>query len=150
VHGRSHGWIDLLAFDPLTATLPIVEVKTQLDDFGAIERQLGWYERSALDVARRLGWRPRRITGWLLLLASEDVEHALRANRELLGQAFPARARVMAGLLADGGGPIPGRGMALIDPVRKRRAWLLPSRVDGRRSRAPYASYADAALQFAT
>ncbi|MEX2184565.1 MAG: helix-turn-helix domain-containing protein, partial [Chloroflexota bacterium] len=28
VHGRTHGWIDLLAFDPRTATLVIVEIKT--------------------------------------------------------------------------------------------------------------------------
>ena len=47
VHGRSHGWIDLLAFDPRTQTLLIIEIKTRIDDLGGLERQLGWYERMA-------------------------------------------------------------------------------------------------------
>ena len=33
------------------------------------------------------------------------------------------------------------RNLALIDPRSKRRQWLRPSRVDGRRSAAPYADY---------
>ena len=49
VHGRSHGWIDLLAFDPRTGLLLIVEIKTRLDDLGLVERQLAWYERSAFE-----------------------------------------------------------------------------------------------------
>lgn len=149
VHGRSHGWIDLLAFDPKAGMLLVVEIKTRLDDLGGIERQLGWYERSASEVARRLGWRPRRVMGWLLILASEEVEGGLRTNRELMARAFPGRARAMASLLADGLQPIPRRGVALIDPASKRRTWLVGSHVDGRRSPAPYADYADAARRLA-
>ena len=74
VHGRSHGWIDLLAFDPRSGTLILIEVKTRLDDIGAVERQLGWYEREAFGVARRQGWRPSRVACWLLVLASDEVE----------------------------------------------------------------------------
>lgn len=148
VHGRSHGWIDLLGFDPKTATLLVVEIKTRLDDIGAIERQLSWYERSAFDVAHRLGWRPRRVASWLLVLASDEVEQVLRANRDLMARSFPARARAMSSLLA-GDPTAPGRGMALVDPARKRRAWLMPSQLDGRRSRPPYVGYADAARRLA-
>jgi transcriptional regulator with XRE-family HTH domain len=144
-HGRSHGWIDLLAFDPKTGIVLVIELKTRIDDLGAIERQLGWYERSAFDVARRLGWRPRRVVSWLLLLATEEVEGVLRANRELMSRAFPVRARRMSGLIENGDRLFQGRGAALIDPHSKRRAWLIPSRVDGRRSPAPYVNYADAA-----
>lgn len=145
VHGRSHGWIDLLALDPTSGTLLIIEIKTRLDDLGAIERQLGWYERSAFDVARSLGWRPRRVLSWLLLLASDEVESSLRANQELLAGSFPIRAREMAGLLAQGDIPVRGRGLALIDPASKRRTWILPARTNGRRSPAPYLDYAHAA-----
>lgn len=145
VQGRSHGWIDLLAFDPKTGTLLVVEIKTRLDDIGAIERQLSWYERSAFDVARGLGWRPRRVVSWLLMLASDEVDRALRSNRELLAQAFPIRARAMSRLFVPGEPPARGRGLALIDPLSKRRDWLISSRVDGRRSPAPYVGYADAA-----
>ena len=143
IHGRSHGWIDLLAFDPRTSTLLVVEIKTRLDDLGAIERQLGWYERSAWDLAGPLGWRPRRVVGWLLVLASDEVESILRSNRDLMARSFPSRAHEMSSLLDTGTLPR-GRGVALIDPARKRRAWLIPSHVDGRRSRAPYLGHADA------
>ena len=147
--GRSHGWIDLLAFDPKTGTLLVIEIKTRLDDLGAIERQLGWYERASFDVARRSGWRPRRTIGWLLVLASDEVEAVLRSNRELLAQAFPTRARAMADLLAAPETATGRRGLALIDPTTKRRAWLAPSRLDGRRSPAPFTDYGDAARRLA-
>lgn len=147
-HGRSHGWIDLLAFDPRSGTLLVIEVKTRVDDLGAIERQLVWYERSAWPVARDLGWEPRRAASWLLLLASEEVERALRANRSTLELSFPRRAGDM---LEDLGSPNrvpPGaRALALVDPTSRRRAWLIRSRVDGRRSPAPFANYAEAAAR---
>jgi Predicted transcriptional regulators len=149
IHSRSHGWIDLLAFDPNTGTLLVVEIKTRLDDVGAIERQLGWYERSAFEVARRLAWRPRRVLGWLLILASEEVEDALRSNRALMAQAFPTRAKAMSGLLDGTDHRGLGRGIALIDPTSKRRNWLGLSRIDGRRSPAPFTDYGDAARRLA-
>lgn len=146
VHGRTHGWIDLLAFDPRTGTLFIVEVKTRLDDLGAIERQLGWYERQAIRAANDLGWEPRQVRVWLLFLASEEVDIAVRANRHILETAFPARAREMLASL-DGNASSVGRGLALIDPTSRRRDWLLRTRVDGRRSAAPFRDYADAAAR---
>ena len=42
VQGRSHGWIDLLAFDPKTGTLVVIEIKTRLDAVGPVERQSWW------------------------------------------------------------------------------------------------------------
>jgi transcriptional regulator with XRE-family HTH domain len=145
IHGRSHGWIDLLGFSPKSGLVLVVELKTRIDDLGAIERQLAWYERSAFDVARRLGWQPRRVVGWLLLLATDEVEDVLRSNRDLMARAFPNRARQMSGLLDTTDPGIQGRGAALIDPHSKRRTWLIPSRIDGRRSPAPYQGYANAA-----
>jgi DNA-binding XRE family transcriptional regulator len=149
VHGRSHGWIDLLAFDSRTCTLLVIEVKTRLDDLGAVERQLGWYERSALHLAREVGWRADRVAGWLIALASDEIEAAIRANSHGLTAAFPMRADDMTRVLA--GGLLPGpssRGVALIDPSSRRREWLLKSRSDGRRTAAPYRGYADAARRF--
>jgi transcriptional regulator with XRE-family HTH domain len=144
VQGRWHGWIDLLAFDPGAGTLIVVEIKTQVTDIGALERQVGWYERSAFRVARGNGWQPRRVEVWVLALASLEVEATLRVNREVLAGAFPARARQMRGLLERVEHPVMGRGLALIDPTIRRSAWLLPSRLEGRRSPPPYLGYADA------
>ena len=145
VHARSHGWIDLLAFEPSTSTLLIIEIKTRIDDLGAIERQLGWYERSAPVVARGLTWRPRHVRTWLLALASEEVEGAIRENRSILETQFPVRAQAAQTWLSVGGPPPPGRLLALIDPGSRRRDWLIRSRIDGRRSMAPYRDYRDAA-----
>lgn len=149
VHGRSHGWIDLLAFDPRTGMLLIVEVKTRIDDLGAIERQLGWYERSAPGLARPFGWRPVRVLGCLILLASDEVDAGCRVNADALGAAFPWRAPEMTRVIGGEHLPAaPSRGLALIDPSSRRRDWLLRTRADGRRTAAPYRDYADAARLF--
>jgi transcriptional regulator with XRE-family HTH domain len=145
-HSRSHGWVDLLAFDPRSRTLLIIEIKTVLDDLGAIERQIGWYEREARVLARQRGWTAHRVVAWLLVLATDEVDARLRANRTAIDQAFPVRAAAMTARLADTGGGWPnGRGLALIDPSSRRRDWLIRCRIDGRRSDAPYRDYRDAA-----
>lgn len=145
-HGRSHGWIDLLAFDPESGTLLIIEIKTRLDDLGAIERQLGWYERSAWKVARELGWRPRRLATWLLLLSSDEVERAVRTNKVVIGSSFPRRAPdMLADLAAPEQMAAGSRGLALVDPTSRRRDWLIRTQIDGRRSPAAFRDYADAA-----
>jgi transcriptional regulator with XRE-family HTH domain len=143
VHGRSHGWIDLLAFDPRTGTLLVIEIKTRLDDLGALERQIGWYERMAWDAARRLGWRPRAIRAVVLALASDEVEGVIQAHRELIRLAFPVRAKGLRATV-DRSGLQEGHGLALIDPSSHRRNWIIPTTIDGRRSRLPYRTYADA------
>lgn len=146
VHARSHGWIDLLAFDHRTSTLLIIEIKTRLDDLGALERQIGWYERSAFEAVRRLGWRPKQSVTWLVLLASAEIESAIRTNRTVLDLAFPIRARAALEWLTDGASQPPiGRVLALIDPTSRRRDWLIRTRFDGRRSDPPYRDYGDAA-----
>ena len=150
IHGRSRGWIDLLAFDPRTGLLLVVEIKTRLDDIGVVERQLAWYERSAFDVAHRLGWPARRVGVWLLGLASAEVDAAIWANRTTLSLAFPVRAAEMATITTGGVWPKDHcRGLALIDPRSRRRDWLIRCRADGRRSVAPYVDYADAARRLA-
>lgn len=144
--GRIHGWIDLLAFDPRSGALLIVEIKTRLDDLGAIERQIGWYERCALDVAFSLNWQSRTVSSWLLMLASEEVEDGLRRYRDVLRVAFPRRAVDLRQDLVQPDRLSAGhRGLALIDPTSHRRDWLMPSRSDGRRTAPPYRDYAEAA-----
>jgi len=131
VHGRSHGWIDILAFDRRTGTLLLVEIKTRLDDLGAIERQFSWYERSAWALARDLGWAPRQMRSWLVALASEEIEQVLRTNRDLFDHAFPGRAGDMLSDIA--GGPVAerhGRALAMLDPSNRGRRWLIRTRLD--------------------
>lgn len=134
VEGRWRGWIDLLAFDPRSGTLIIIEIKTVIDDLGALERQVGWYERTARRVARDQGWKPRRVVTWLLVLASEQNEQALTQNREVIDRAFPLRAPSMQVLVGDPEAKLAvGRAIATVDPARRRRSWLLRPRIDGGR-----------------
>jgi transcriptional regulator with XRE-family HTH domain len=141
VDGRYRGWIDLLAFDPTRGSLLIIEIKTKLEDIGALERQLGWYERSAPDLARERGWSVRSTRSLVLLIASDEVERVLHNDRDVLKLTFPVRSDVL-----DASGAV-GRGLALIDPRSRRRDWLIKTRDDGRRSVAPYRNYADAATR---
>jgi transcriptional regulator with XRE-family HTH domain len=123
VHGRSHGWIDVLALHPATGLVLVSEIKTDLNDIGSVERQLGWYEREAWATARRLGWRPQRVSAWLLLLATQANDERVRTNRQALSQSFPSRGAQMADGI--------GRGLALIDPSSRRRNWLIRTAADG-------------------
>jgi transcriptional regulator with XRE-family HTH domain len=143
--GRYLGWIDLMAFHPLTETLLVIEIKTRIDDVGAIERTMAWHIRGCRRAAERLGWRPRRVHGWLLALCTEEVEDRLREQRGPWRTAFPLRAEAMQRMVSDptAGSTPDSRGLALIDPRSRRRAWLIRSRVDGRRAMAPFRGYAD-------
>jgi transcriptional regulator with XRE-family HTH domain len=140
--GRSRGWIDILAYHPRTGLVLVVEVKTELRDLGQIERTLGWYEREAWASARRLSWRPTRVVGVLLLLGTEANEDRVRSNRDALDGAFRLRAVDLRRMVEGSVAGIVGRGLAMIDPRSKRRLWIRPTRIDGRRSPAPYTDYA--------
>ncbi|HET7030633.1 MAG TPA: helix-turn-helix domain-containing protein [Candidatus Limnocylindrales bacterium] len=142
--GRGHAWIDLLAFDPETGTLLVIEIKTRLDDLGGLQRQIGWYERYAAAAAQRLGWRAQRTATWLVALGSDEVEEVIRRERLLFDGLFPGRAGHMLDVIERQALPTT-RAVALVDPASKRRAWLIRTRLDGRRSTLSYRGYADAA-----
>lgn len=140
--GPVRGWIDLVAYRAATRRLVVVEVKTQLTDLGGLERQVELYARTCLPATRALGWRPSEILVVVAVLATADVDAFILANRALLAHAFPCRGdRLVAAML--GNGPLTGRGLAMIDPVRRGRRLFVSTRADGRRSQAPYRGYAD-------
>jgi hypothetical protein len=91
VFGRSHGWIDVLAYNPADRTLLIVEIKTEIHDLGRIERTLTWYAREAPAVARGLGWQPLRTKAWLLVLATSANDDRIRDNQAAIDQTFRGR-----------------------------------------------------------
>jgi transcriptional regulator with XRE-family HTH domain len=139
---RSRGWIDVLAYHPDRRLMLVIEIKTEVRDLGAIERTLGWYEREAWTTGRRLGWRPRQITGCLLLLATEMNNARIKDNQAAFTAGFPIRATELRRIIANEV-PREARALALIDPRSRRKDWLRPGRPDGRSSPAPYVHYAD-------
>lgn len=138
------GWIDVLAWNPDSGAVLVIEVKTEIHDFGRIQRTLAWYERNAWATGRRLGWAPRRVVGALILLDTAVVADALRANRALATAAFPARARDLTTWIGDSTKGL-DRTLAVIDPLSRRRSWIRTTALDGRRSKPAYLDYSEIA-----
>jgi transcriptional regulator with XRE-family HTH domain len=139
--GRAHGFVDLIAFDPMTGRILVIEVKTEIRDVGGLERQVGWYLRAAPAAAARLGWHGRTVSGIVVCLATAAVDAVVLANRDELAAAFPIRGRAVRAVLV-GGASIDRRGLALLDPLRRGTAGLMTLAADGRRTPAPYRDYA--------
>ena len=152
IDGRNGpGWIDVLAFHTASGVLLVIEVKTEIHDVGRIQRTLAWYERRALVVARERGWVVRGAHAALLLLATDAVDARLRENKLLIDQAFQGRVRDLDQLIADPTHAGAGAwSLAMIDPLSRRQDWLRPTRLDGRRARAPHEDYAAVARRLAT
>jgi transcriptional regulator with XRE-family HTH domain len=145
---RSRAWIDILAYHPERRILLVIELKTEIHDFGAIERSMNWYQREAVRAAERFGWRPRTVGSALLILQSVTNDDRVVSSGAAFATGFPGRGPELQAMI-DGGVPIPDRRfMAMIDPRSRRAGWLRSTRSDGRRSIAPYVDYIDAARLF--
>jgi hypothetical protein len=141
---RWRGFIDVLAMHPSARVLLVIEIKVDLDDVGGVDRQLGGYERYAWEAAHGLGWRPRTMTGCLLLLATEANDRRLMEHRSYLDRRFRVRSGALTAFVAAGHRPPDRgeRGLAMIDPRTRRTRWILPTWLDGRRNAARYADRA--------
>jgi transcriptional regulator with XRE-family HTH domain len=141
------GWIDVLAYHPTSRVMLVIEVKTEIHDFGRIQRTLGWYEHAAWAATRGFGWLPRRGSAALVLLDTRAVADRLRNNRLLAAQAFPERAEGLARLIeAPAVAPVDsGRFLAVVDPLSRRATWVRATMLDRRRTPPRYADYADIA-----
>jgi transcriptional regulator with XRE-family HTH domain len=143
---RPRGWIDLLAFRWADRALLVEETKTEIPDFGALQRSLAFYEREAVAVARRLGWRPRTVNVLVVALDTAAIARRLADNRDLVRLAFPAPVSDVLRWLEDPTAPRP-RGWAIgtCDPASRKAAWLRPTTLGSRRTPPAYENYADAA-----
>jgi hypothetical protein len=75
---------------------------------------------------------------------TEANDLRIRENSATFGLGFPMRSRELAALVHGGQSTIRGgRALACIDPRSRRIDWIRPTRLDGRRTLAPYADYAD-------
>jgi transcriptional regulator with XRE-family HTH domain len=145
--GRSHGWIDILAFAPRSGLLLVIEIKTEIRDFGAIERTLNWYQREAPRAARRFDWRPGRVGSALLVLESRQNDTLISTSRVTFRHGFPGRATELRAAIDGTGSPPVSRFLAMIDPRSRRSTWLRSTACDGRRSSPPYVDYIDSVRQ---
>lgn len=145
---RVRGWIDLLAWRSIDRVVVLVEVKGDLLDVGAFERQMAWYEHELWRVARGQGWRPSRVIVAALLLATQHNAEVTRREADALRRRFPMppadlRTRLQAvpapeQPLADPGTAGRLAALAFVDPMRRGRGWLLPTPLYGGRPVLPY------------
>jgi hypothetical protein len=77
------------------------------------------------------------------VLQSAANDRLISVNRDVFGSSFPVRSDALrAAILRTA--PLPNEsGLAMIDPRSRRSNWLRPTRIDGRRSAAPYVDYID-------
>jgi transcriptional regulator with XRE-family HTH domain len=137
------GWIDIVAFHPISMVLLIIEVKTELTDFGGLERQLGWYVREAPRAAAQFGWRAKARQGCVLMLSTAAGDDRIRENALGIRQVFPRRWRDLMQVAHGQAVAGWGWGIAMIDPRSRVRDWCRPTVLDGRRRPAPYQHVAD-------
>ena len=154
--GRSHGFIDIGGFHRSSGSLLVGEVKTELGDLGELQRTVAWYLAEADADARRSGHPVHGRMAIVFVLDSFENAAFLQANAEAVEQAFPMRSRRLAAWLADPSasaiaGQKDGRGssmaLAMIDPARRSRSWLIATATDGRTSLPAYRDYRDAATR---
>ena len=140
VDGPWRGWIDMVAYDAVRRRIVISEIKTELRDAGALERQVERYVRSCLGVARERGWVVEEIVVVVVVLATAANDAFLVANRHVMKSAFPVRGQAAVAALLDRA-PAPGRMLVMLDPRRRGRRAICRSAADGRRTAAPYRDY---------
>lgn len=140
---RVRGWLDLLAWRERDRVAVLGEVKGDIDDVGALERQIAWYERDMWTAARELGWRPARVVVLGTALASRRNAEVVRAHSDSLRRRFPTPP---GDLLAVLDGRTPTERMAaltFVDPLRRRGSWILPTPLFGGHPVLPYGDARD-------
>jgi transcriptional regulator with XRE-family HTH domain len=83
------GRVDLVAYDPLTRTLVIVEVKTELADLQQLFGGLDVKRRLAPAICRRLGWDVARTTTVLAVASVEVNRRVVREHPTLFAPFIP-------------------------------------------------------------
>lgn len=90
---RERGSIDILAFEPRTGALLVVEVKTELLSAEATARKLDEKVRLAADIARdRFAWVATTVSALLVLPDSRTARRRIQAFDDLFGRLYPFRS----------------------------------------------------------
>ncbi len=124
------GSIDLLCWHAASRSLLVVEIKTELLEFGALLAKLDEKERLARRVARRLDWDPAVISTSLLVAESPTNRRRAAAHASLLRSALPDDARALVRWLKNPVGAVHAiRFVANSRPGHVRNEFGAPTRV---------------------
>jgi transcriptional regulator with XRE-family HTH domain len=86
------GSIDILAFDPQSRTVLVIEVKSVVPDIGGLLATLDRKVRLAPDIARQRGWRSARVARLLVLPDASTARRRVSDHASTFANAFPTRS----------------------------------------------------------
>jgi hypothetical protein len=118
------GSIDLLAWHSLTASLLVIEVKTELASVEATLRKLDEKVRLAPTIARRLGWHPTSISRLVILPDDRTERRRVLTHASVLDRAYPMRTRDVRAWCRSPAGQIAGLIFLADRPFDQRRQTL--------------------------
>jgi transcriptional regulator with XRE-family HTH domain len=102
------GSIDLLAWHAPSASLLVVEIKTELASLEAKLRKLDEKVRLATTIVRPFGWHPASVSRLLVLPADRTQRRRVLAHAAVLDQAFPMRSNEVRTRCRESSGSIAG------------------------------------------
>ena len=85
------GVVDVLAFEPMSGALLVIEVKTVVPDIGGMLATLDRKGRLARDLAMARGWHARTVSRLLVLGDSTTTRRRVGKHEATFRNAFPAR-----------------------------------------------------------
>ncbi|HLY15060.1 MAG TPA: helix-turn-helix transcriptional regulator [Candidatus Limnocylindrales bacterium] len=102
------GSVDLLAWHPASASLLVIEIKSELASLETTLRKLDEKVRLASRIARPFGWRPTSIGRLLVLPEDRTQRRRVAAHAAVLDQALPIRSSKLRAWCREPSGPIAG------------------------------------------
>lgn len=129
------GSIDLLCWHAATRSLLVVEIKTELMEFGEVLAKLDEKGRLGWKIARRLGWDPDVVSTCLLVADSPTNRRRAGAHGALLRASLPDGPWALTRWLRKPSGAIHAlRFVSDARPGRVRTDFAAPTRVRTRGS----------------
>jgi hypothetical protein len=130
------GVVDQLAWHASTSHVLVVELKTAFVDVNEMLGTLDRKRRLAGTIAATRGWRPNKVSAWLIVDDTHTNRRHAREHRALLGARFPLDGRQLRSFL---GRPLEATsGMAFWPSANPRSTSTVrrsPARAEGVRRR---------------
>jgi hypothetical protein len=100
------GVIDVLAWHAATASLLVIELKTEIVDVNELMSKADQRRRLAPTVGAERGWVARTVSVWVVVADSRTTRRRLAAHQPVLRTAFPADGRTIGAWLRKPAGTI--------------------------------------------
>ena len=100
------GVIDILAFHAATASLLIIELKTELVDVEDLLTTMSRRTRLGRQIARQRGWDAKSVSVWVVIAECDANRRRVRASRATLRSALTSDGHAVRAWLRHPSGPV--------------------------------------------